>query len=197
MGTGSFVNPNVVMTNHHVISGCKKIIARDRNKLYKAELIAYLRKDGVDLAFIRTDASSKNFVLLSDQNPKIGDLAFYPNFTSYQGIFTKSQGKVIKNSGNELLLFSPQGRHGNSGSPIFNDKGYLIGLLWGASGLVTTKEVIATSLTAIKRLAKENRVKLFSVNHQETNLLQEENFLEDHVVNVLCLAKGLKFHFGD
>lgn len=193
MGTGSFVSSNVVMTNHHVITRCKKIIARDKNNLYKAELIASLKENWIDIAFIKTNANKKNFILLSDKNANINDITFNPNFTDYQGLFTKSQGKVLKNAGDELELFSPEGRPGNSGSPIFNQKGYLIGLLWGGG----FSDVTATSLMAIKKFAKENKVKLFSIKNQQDDLIKEEDFFEDRVVNILCLQKGLQFNFED
>jgi energy-coupling factor transporter transmembrane protein EcfT len=195
MGTGSFVNSSVIMTNHHVIKGCKKIIARDKNNLYKSELIASLKDDWIDIAFIKTDANKKNFVLLSSKNAEINDGVFYPNFTDYPGIFTKSLGKVLRNIGNELELYSPVGRPGNSGSPIFNQKGYLIGLLWGGSGFLISENVTANSLTVIEKFAKENKIKLFSVKNQEEDLSKEKDFLEDRVVNLLCLQKSLKFSF--
>ena len=185
IGTGSFVNSNIVMTNAHMVYGCGKIAARDKNHLYKAELIAYEKKGGVDIAFIRTSANKKNFAFLSNQDPKIGDIVFYPNYTSRPGIFTKSKGKVSADLGDQIIFLAPKGRQGNSGSPVFNNKGYLIGLLYGGGGILSADSA-ATSLKEIKNFAKKNGVQLFSIKNQKIDLSKEENFLDERVVQVLC-----------
>lgn len=59
------------MNNHHVINGCEKIAVRDQNHLYKADLIASLKKGGVDIAFIRTRADKKNLYYLAAKMSKL------------------------------------------------------------------------------------------------------------------------------
>lgn len=173
------------MTNHHVISGCKKIAVRDKTHLYKADLIASFRKNGVDIAFVRTGANKKDFVLLSNQNVKIGDIVFYPNYTSQPGVFSKAKAKVEEYLGDQIRILDPKGRKGNSGSPVFNHKGYLIGLLWGGGG-IWSSEALITSLTEIKKFAEENGVNLNSTRNQEIDLSKEKNFFDSRVVQVLC-----------
>ncbi len=110
---------------------------------------------------------------MSNQDPKIGDIAFYPNYTSRPGIFTKSKGKISADLGDRIIFLDPKGRQGNSGSPVFNNKGYLIGLLYGGGGILSADSA-ATSLKEIKNFAKKNGVQLFSIKNQKMALSQTQ-----------------------
>ena len=186
-GTGSFVSSNIVMTNAHVVSHCKKKLAvSDAKKdFYKARVIAVLPENKGDVAFLQTDAKRKKFALFSADLPKVGDIAIFPNYTENVGKFNIAQGKLIEIKEREMRFLAPKGRQGNSGSPVFNKKGYLIGILWGGGGFLTTNTVVTNAKT-ILNFARESNVTLYSIKDQKRDLAENPEFFAETVVNILC-----------
>lgn len=78
-GTGSFVDHDLVITNHHVINNCgsDKIFVRNKSFTYRAKVIAILPKNSGDIAFLKTDGRSKTSFLLIFQLPKLKRLFFF------------------------------------------------------------------------------------------------------------------------
>lgn len=183
-GTASFVNSSVVMTNRHVVERCKKkILVRDKEFLYGAEIIAMIDKKRGDVAFLRTSAERKKFVLFNFDLPKRGDIISFPNYTSTPGKFTKAKGKIIEANHKDLSFVSSKSRQGNSGSPLFDSKGRIIGILWGGGGILTAYAV-GTSAQTILEFAKENKVELFALDKKDMKV-QKKSF-DEEVVTVLC-----------
>jgi S1-C subfamily serine protease len=185
-GTGSFINPNVVLTNEHVINGCKGVVVKDGSKTYRAKIIAAKKTRGADLALLRVVANKKNFALFSSEITEIDDIVIVPGYTNEAGDFKKLRGKVIDvGSGGDIRISAVRTRAGNSGSPVFNKNGYLVGILWGGGGLFSTQNFITNSREIINFAAKHG-VKIFSTKDQRFKLSQSANFLNSMVVNVLC-----------
>lgn len=187
-GTGSFISSSIVMTNAHVVHPCKsdKIVVRDKEHLYRAEVMAVLPQGKGDIAFLLTAANKKNFVLFSADLPKIDDIVLFPNYTSTPGFFSKSKGKIIEISDREIRFEAPKGRKGNSGSPVFNTKGQLIALFWGGGGFFSSYSV-ATNAKAIAEFARQNKIPLFVVQNKNSNLIKDS--FEEDVVTVMCAEK--------
>jgi S1-C subfamily serine protease len=184
-GTGSFVGPNIVMTNAHVARNCKKLAVRDnKNNTYDAKILAITEKK-FDIAFLETPANRKEFALFSSNIPKVNDIAIAPNYTDEVGVFKKFKCKVTKLTEDEIWFASSTTRMGNSGSPIFNQNGYLVGLLWGVGGFVSSFTT-AGNVKVILDFAAKNKVLLFSTKDQSFNLAKSPDFLNKVTVNVLC-----------
>jgi len=186
-GTGSFISPNIVMTNAHVVHACNKKIAvgDNKNNFFPSEVLAVLPENKGDIAFLKTNAKREHFALFSYNSPQLNDIALFPNYTSKVGEFDLVKGKLVDIKEREMRFLNPKGRKGNSGSPVFNNKGYLIGILWGASGIFKT-ETVATNAKTILNFARQSNVTLYSIKDQSHNLVKNPDFLDEIVVTILC-----------
>ncbi len=138
MGTGSFVGSNYVITNHHVANkSCRKITVQDANIIYEAKFLGGYKKDDIDLSFLKVSGATKeNFLAINLENLKHGEQLYFPDYyKNNPGYFSVSTGMVNLTkqnvSDNNLALSSKNVRPGNSGSPIVNSNGELVGVLWG------------------------------------------------------------------
>lgn len=141
-GTGWSLCGNYIVTNHHVVDGARTITIRGVNgnaeKMYKAEVVA-VDKD-VDLAIIKVvgvnipDNSIPYGVTtrLADVGEKIFVLG-YPLITSMGSELKLTDGLVSSHSGyqNDKSLYqvSAPVQNGNSGGPLFDEKGNVVGIV--------------------------------------------------------------------
>lgn len=134
-GTGFAINPDTLITNEHVVSGCKLVTVEssDGNRVgavINAETL-------LDLAIIRVPGlSSKNVALIRKDAARIGEDAFVFGFPlagtlSDEGNFTNgvvSASKGLGNSAN-LFQFTSPIQPGSSGGPVLDKSGNLIGIV--------------------------------------------------------------------
>jgi S1-C subfamily serine protease len=151
-GTCFLISPKgYLITNYHIVKGNKvfKIrgISGDFNKNFEADVVAV--DIDLDLALLRFKDQSLSFneipFSLGSQSNLQGSKAYvlgYP-LTSQMGQEIKiTEGIISANSGYKGTVsqyqFSAAVQPGNSGSPLFNEKGELIGVinskLFGAEG---------------------------------------------------------------
>lgn len=131
-GSGVVIGPNRVVTNHHVAGRCDRITVSDTG--VEAELIA--ADSGTDLAVLEAELDGLTpITLTASQRPRLGQsiyVAGYPlssvlaslNFTTG----TVSSENAIKGS-NTLFQISAPIQPGNSGGPVFDSGGRLVGVV--------------------------------------------------------------------
>ncbi len=137
-GTGFFVGADALVTNHHVVDGCVEIRIRKHNaEIGVARLIAANRAD--DLAALQTDKRSENHLRLRVGVPlKAAEslLVFgYPlsNALSAEGNTTLGNVTALAgiNDDSRYLQISAAVQPGNSGGPVLDEAGRLIGVVVG------------------------------------------------------------------
>lgn len=131
-GTGFFIEEDVVVTNNHVISGAFTATAKtvDGQIFDVTEIIA--RSENPDLALLRVDGKGTPVTLAADA--AIGDTIY--TIGAPLGIFpTLTNGMVTNNSysenGVDFYLGNIGAISGNSGGPVFNAYGEVIGVVQG------------------------------------------------------------------
>lgn len=144
IGSGFFVNSTTFVTNRHVsieLNFSNTLIKlKDGSKI---KLVKKLFEDkSNDLAAYETEPVSNYLILANESGPKIGDKVFAignptSNFNVYKFTFTEG---IINNITNEeipspeypisahIILHSATLNKGNSGGPLLNSKGELIGI---------------------------------------------------------------------
>lgn len=132
-GSGFFIDETTVITNNHVIDGAFRIIVKtvDGKVFNVIQIIA--KSENPDLAILKVDGKGTPFKIASDI-ANIGEAVY--TIGAPLGIFpTFSSGMVQNNTFEELgvgfYLTSIGTISGNSGGPVFNSKGEIIGVVQG------------------------------------------------------------------
>ena len=143
-GTGFAITSNgLIATNHHVVDGAKTIKVRginnDFNKRYSAKLLISDKEN--DLAIIKVDDNSFSGLgtipyTIKSNGSNVGENIFvlgYPLRASMGDEVKLTNGIISSKTGFQGDLSSYQisapVQPGNSGGPLFNSKGKLIGII--------------------------------------------------------------------
>lgn len=143
-GTGFAISSNgLIITNHHVIDGANNIGIRgingDFSKTYKAKVVVEDRNN--DLAILKIDDISFSSLgavpyLISNKSSDVGCSVFclgYPLRATMGEEVKLTNGIISSKSGFKDDITSYQItapiQAGNSGGPLFDDKGNLIGII--------------------------------------------------------------------
>lgn len=151
IGAGFFINNEKILTNKHVVYGCKTLKVRpiETQKWYPAKIIATDSHE--DLAIIQTTKGYGSHAILSNKrNLEVGTVLFSPLFKR------KASGhRTSKHEMQYLHVINPDDRiktnrpedgklvmrdrvtslsknkinPGDSGSPVFNESLYLVGIV--------------------------------------------------------------------
>ena len=185
-GTGFFISSNgYLLTNEHVISGAKNIFVHMNKEKLKATLISSDKIN--DIALLKIDKKVDPLPIFSKKKIKTGSdiiIVGYPNI-GLQGNEKKANfGYINASSGiqgdRRYFQFSAPIQAGNSGSPLFNNEGEVI-------GIVTSTLSQSAALKTTGTLA-QNVNYAIKIQYAIPLLIEEDiNLLED--TNNLILSK--------
>lgn len=131
-GTGFYIAPTMLVTASHVVEGCGAMAMIDGTPL---EVIAL--DTSLDLAVLSGATDAGAWLKLSAlEVPKLGEAVTalgYPYYTSLDQGLTVTSGNVsalrgIDGSSNRVMVTAPV-QPGNSGGPLLNKKGAVIGVV--------------------------------------------------------------------
>ena len=137
-GTGFFIAGDIIITNNHVVEGCKEIrVAKRGAEIGGARSIATNRGD--DLAALRADKPSENYLKLRIGVPvKAAEpvLVFgYPLSVVLSSSGNTTLGNVTALAGlkddSRYIQISAAVQPGNSGGPVLDEAGRLVGVIEG------------------------------------------------------------------
>ena len=143
-GTGFAISSNgIIVTNHHVVDGATNINVRginsDFSKTYRAKVVSEDKNN--DLAIIQIDDISFSTLgtipyVLSHKSCDVGSSIFclgYPLVATMGDEIKLTNGIISSKSGFQgdvtTYQISAPVQPGNSGGPLFDDKGNLIGII--------------------------------------------------------------------
>ena len=138
-GTAFFINDRGhLLTNNHVIEGCKLSKISYKNKDYDTRLIATDKK--LDLALLKAELKPKKFFIFSKDEPKKLNKIYVAGYPLGKGLSDDlkmnpgvvSSIKGFEDNSNEIQIDAPI-NPGNSGGPIINENGNLVAI--AVSGL--------------------------------------------------------------
>lgn len=133
-GTGFFISKDgLIITNNHVVDKCDSIDGYVGNIKHKITLLAVDKIN--DLAVLKTNNPSKNYFFISKDDPKLLQnivVAGYPLGKKVSSLIKTSKGSVtgMAGYGDNISEFQMDAalNSGNSGGPVINDKGLVIGV---------------------------------------------------------------------
>ena len=164
-GTGFVVAPNRVMSNAHVVAGSDSVTVEAEGKKYDATVVSYDPNEDISILAV-PDLPQKPLVF-ADQPAKTGTDAVVLGFPG-GGDFAATPARVreiIELSGPDIYktttvnreVYTIRGtvRQGNSGGPMINRAGEVIGVVFGAAvddddtGFVMTTNEVSRQLAQI------------------------------------------------
>lgn len=208
-GTGFFVNRDFLVTNAHVVKECKDKDVVISGPVPEQQARVAALDEVHDIALIKSDAGVSNFAPLRiDINTmKVGDsvmLVGYPGEKGAQGEVSVAEGKVqrleLNAYGNPWQFYiSDAVRQGNSGGPVLDSSGNVIGMVMGMLVMSTyneyTKEQlsqeklgVAITLRALQKFLEDQGV--FTQWGGSNLVIYANNILEEnarrYIVNIQC-----------
>lgn len=134
-GTGFSISPDgMILTNDHVINGEETVtVAFPEDGLFVGTVVEKFPE--IDLAIVQLEAANLPYVRLADeaQVSSFEPVEFIGNPLRFQGI--ANEGEVIdyirlKDWDEDVLMLKAPVYRGNSGSPVFNEAGLVIGIIF-------------------------------------------------------------------
>lgn len=146
-GTGFFITADgFILTCYHVVVNSVRLTVRAGGESYEAELV---KTDDVnDLALLKVKGEFHPLPLASSRDTRLGEGVFtigFPN-THLQGVSPKLTDGTINSLTGELdcpryLQINAAAQPGNSGGPLVNLSGNVVGVFARSLGLMRTAEL--------------------------------------------------------
>ncbi len=131
-GTGfNISSKGIIITNYHVVENMNNIVISFLNReFYKATIV--IEDEDLDFAVLRIDDEVQHlpYLKLADLHSwKVGDRVFIiGNPLAHTRIVI--EGEILQSSENEILRIEAPIHKGNSGSPVLNQDGKVIGMIY-------------------------------------------------------------------
>jgi len=135
IGSGFFIGNNIGVTNHHVIDGQNQLFIKTKNGDFErvSKIIKY--SEQMDYAILEIETAKKHQpVEVADTRPQIGeDVVLIGNpkgleFSLTKGVVSAYRSIAIKDQ-EDYIQVDAAASPGNSGSPLFNSAGQVVGIL--------------------------------------------------------------------
>jgi serine protease Do len=136
-GTGFFISSNGIgVTNDHVLEGGgeKYIITEDGETFPIIEILEREKNDYLDYAVFRVQANGRTFKSLeiARNRPAIGERILSIGNPGGLG-YTLGEG-IVSQYREKMIQISIPSTHGASGSPVFNEKNEVVGIITSGVG---------------------------------------------------------------
>lgn len=133
LGSGFFIAPNLIVTNFHVVGSSPEVKLKFIGNDELEDIIGHVALDEEnDLIILKTAKEYDNFIKLDIQEPKPGTKVY--SFGSPKGLeATMSNGLISalrKDDNDKVFLIQHDAplSPGNSGGPLLNSKGKMVGI---------------------------------------------------------------------
>jgi serine protease Do len=201
-GTGFYVNSNYIITNQHVVDGCRNIAIR--GAVDPALVSVVTTDENLDLAILYTTSQPKRVAYLRSNDSAIlyGDTLFavgYPLEHGKTGDYVVSQASVLRvyHYNNESSIeFTNSVDHGNSGGPLLDKSANVVGVVKAKKTYFDTDNPdkvyqitgVAIGVDELRDFLTRNGIS-YSANSTYdvfTNYNLDE-FTKEYVVNIHCV----------
>lgn len=149
-GTGFLITSNLFVTNNHVVASWQEVGIKLGNDIHAAKILITDKSNDISILQISDISESNTFILPFgiETNPRIGENVFvlgYPLTTLMGNDIKISNGIInslsgIQGNATEIQISVPV-QPGNSGSPVFNESGNIIGIITSGLNRALTENV--------------------------------------------------------
>ena len=169
-GTGFVIAPNRVMSNAHVVAGTESVTVEAEGKKYDATVVSY--DPNADISILDVPNLPQQPLVFAEDPAKTGTDAVvlgYPGGGDFAATPARVR-EIIELSGPDIYktttvnreVYTIRGtvRQGNSGGPMINRAGQVIGVVFGAAvddndtGFVMTTDEVSRQLAKIGNTTK-------------------------------------------
>ena len=199
-GTGFFISKQGhIVTNQHVIDNCSSVKVNFYGKEYDTQVISSDKMN--DLAIIKTNMSpAKVFSVETEDASLLEDviIAGYPLGKKVSASIKTSKGSVtaLAGYGDNFSEFQTDAamNKGNSGGPIINQKGNIVGVAVAAYGKKQGVESFNFGIKAstLKTFVTSNGLEFLPSNKKELSNKDLGNLITDATVYLECYMEIAK-----
>ena len=193
-GTGFFVSmQGDIITNHHVIEGCDAIKVSYGGKEIKANTLAVDKMN--DLAIIKSNINPKSVYSVANQDAGLLEdviIAGYPLGKKVSAAIKTSKGSVtaLAGYGDNYSEFQTDAalNQGNSGGPIMNQKGNVVGVAVANFGKKEGVESFNFGIksSTLKTFASSNGLRFLPPNRREMSNQELGKLITNGTVYLEC-----------
>jgi S1-C subfamily serine protease len=192
-GSGFFVSSDGhIITNHHVINGCNTTKVSFKGNQIEAQILAVDKMN--DIAILKTNIKPDSFFAISNEDVSLLEdvvVAGYPLGKQVSSAIKTHKGVVtaLAGAGDNYSNFQTDAsiNAGNSGGPIMNQKGNIVGIAvatWVQDGVQGVHFGIKSS--TLKTFANSNSLKFSSPNYLELSNKDLGKLITDATVYLEC-----------
>ena len=139
-GSGFIITPSgYILTNHHVIDGYDEVMVVFSNGMEVNATVVRSAKDR-DVALLKVPLGRLNAVDINSVLPKVGSKAYAmgaPKGLEFQSTLSAGIISAMRNfNGLELIQSDISITNGNSGGPMFDENGHVVGISVSGSTIV-------------------------------------------------------------
>lgn len=206
IGSGFFVNSNMIVTNRHVVENCRNIAIRGAVSPTLATL--HLIDEELDLALIKSPIAANKVPYLRNNFAEIkkDDILFsigYPLKHGESGVYVIKQAKVINSRtdpkyGFVQIEFTDTVDHGNSGGPLLDKNSNLVGVVtakltykYQDHTAKTSEKIVSMAIGVdglIEFLKESGTPYAASSTYDIFTNYHLDRLVKDYVVNIHCVA---------
>ena len=193
-GSGFFITSSgYIISNNHVIEGCRKVTLTHNGQEISANVIATDSKN--DLAILKANVRPNRFYKLSQDDAKLLDnviIAGYPLGKRVSAAIKTSKGSVtsLAGYGDNYSNFQTDAalNQGNSGGPIMNDSGNIIGVAVANYGKKVGVESFNFGIksSTVKTFIESNDIKYTKGSKSNLSNEQLSNLITNATIYLEC-----------
>ena len=193
-GSGFYItNSGYILTNQHVIEGCRRVTLNYNGKDFNANIIASDSKN--DLAILKSNVRPKRFYKLSPSDPKLLQdviIAGYPLGKRVSSAIKTSKGSVtsLAGYGDNYSNFQTDAalNQGNSGGPIIDESGNVVGVAVANFGKEAGVESFNFGIksSTVKTFISSNDINFIQGPNSKLNNNQLSSLINDATIYLEC-----------
>ena len=193
-GTGFFVSrTGHIITNHHVIEGCKSVKVSFKGDEIESKTLVIDKVN--DLAIVKTTINPSKVYSVSNKDVALLEdiiIAGYPLGKKVSSAIKTSKGSVtaLAGYGDNFSEFQTDAalNKGNSGGPIINQKGNVVGVAVAAYGKKQGVESFNFGIKAstLKTFANSNGLNFLPPNNRDLSNKDLGQLITDATVYIEC-----------